>query len=152
MCCSANAVVYLSISLSFCLSIYLSIYLSICLPASFKTKLICDTSSIFELDNMHNEKFCETSSILELDTIQNEAILRLPQFSELTSIKKRKSLRDFLQKSWNVECRADGLVQMRFANFPLHLSKVLRLPRKSDAGSYEVLHLSHKIISANLKI
>ena len=41
---------------------------------------------------------------------------------------------------------------MRFAIFPLHLSKVLHLPRKSDAGSYEVLHLSRKIIFANLKI
>ena len=41
---------------------------------------------------------------------------------------------------------------MRFAFFPLHLSKVLRLPRKNDARSYEVLHLSRKIISANLKI
>ena len=41
---------------------------------------------------------------------------------------------------------------MRFAIFPLHLSKLLRLPRKSDARSYEVLHLSRKIISANLKI
>ena len=39
---------------------------------------------------------------------------------------------------------------MRFAIFPLHLSKVLRLPRKSDARSYQVLHLSRKIISANL--
>ena len=60
-------------------------------------------------------------------------------------------LRGFLQK-WKVECRADGLVPMRFAIFPLHLSKVLRLPRKSDARSYEVLHLSGKIILANLKI
>ena len=41
---------------------------------------------------------------------------------------------------------------MRFAIFRLHLSKLLRLPRKSDARSYEVLHLSRKIISANLKI
>ena len=41
---------------------------------------------------------------------------------------------------------------MRFAIFPIHLSKVLRLPRESDARSYEVLHLSRKIISANLKI
>ena len=41
---------------------------------------------------------------------------------------------------------------MRFAIFPVHLSKVLRLPRKSDAKSYKVLHLSRKIISANLKI
>ena len=41
---------------------------------------------------------------------------------------------------------------MRSAIFPPHLSKVLRLPRKSDARSYEVLHLSRKIILANLKI
>ena len=41
---------------------------------------------------------------------------------------------------------------MRFAICPLHLSKLLRLPRKSDARSYEVLHLSRKIISANLRI
>ena len=41
---------------------------------------------------------------------------------------------------------------MCFAIFPVHVSKVLRLPRKSDARSYEALHLSRKIISANLKI
>ena len=41
---------------------------------------------------------------------------------------------------------------MRFAIFLLHLSKVLRLPRKIDAKSYEVLHLSRKIILANLQI
>ena len=41
---------------------------------------------------------------------------------------------------------------MRFAIFPVHLSKVLRLPRKSHAISYEVLHLSRKIILANLHI
>ena len=29
---------------------------------------------------------------------------------------------------------------MRFAIFPARVSKVLRLPRKSDARSYEVLH------------
>ena len=51
-----------------------------------------------------------------------------------------------------VECRADGLVPMQFAIFPVHVSKVLRLPRKSDARSYEVLHQSRKIILANLKI
>ena len=41
---------------------------------------------------------------------------------------------------------------MRFAIFPVHLSKVLRLPRKVDARAYEVLHLSRKIILANLHI
>ena len=41
---------------------------------------------------------------------------------------------------------------MRFAIFPIYLSKVLRLPRKSEARSYEVLHLSRKIIVPKLKI
>ena len=76
------------------------------------------------------KQFCETSSFFKVDNIKNEAILR-----------------DILQK-----CRAHGLVPMCFAIFPVHLSKLLRLPRKSDARSYEVLHLSRKIISANLKI
>ena len=41
---------------------------------------------------------------------------------------------------------------MRFALFPFHPSKVLRLPPKRDAKAYDVLHLSRKIILANLKI
>ena len=149
--------------LSICLSIYLPIYLSTCLSASLKTKLFCETSSFFKVDNIKNKailrdfldvwtwqrrkrsnsarllhflklttsktkQFCETSSSFEVDNIKNE---RIP--------------RDILQK-WKVECRADGI---RFAIFPVHLSKVLHLPRKSDARSYEVLHLSRKIISAN---
>ena len=72
-------------------------------------------------------------------------------FPKLTTSKNEAILRDVPQK-WKVECRADSLVPMRFAIFRLHLSKLLRLPQKSDTGSYEVLHLSRKIISANLKI
>ena len=86
------------------------------------------------LTTSKTKQFCETSSISGVDDIKNETILR-----------------DFLQK-WKVQCRADGLVPISFAIFPLHLSKVLRLPRKSDARSYEVLHLSRKIISPKLKI
>ena len=87
-----------------------------------------------KLTTSKTKQFCETSLIFELDNIRNKAILR-----------------DILQK-WKVECRADGLVPMRFAFFPLHLSKVLRLPQKIDARSYEVLHLSCKIIFPKLKI
>ena len=139
----------LSLSLSVCLSVCLSIYLSICqlenqailrdflifskLTTS-KTKQFCETSSFLNLTTSKTKQFCETSSIFEFDNIKNKAILR-----------------DFLQK-WKVECSADGLVPMRFAIFPLHLSKVLRLPRKIEARSYEVLHLSRKIILANLQI
>ena len=43
------------------LSIYLPIYLSICLSARLKTKQFCETSSIFEVDNIKTKQFCETS-------------------------------------------------------------------------------------------
>ena len=45
----------LSLSLSLSLSVRLSIYLSTCLSASLKTKQACETSSIFELNNVKNE-------------------------------------------------------------------------------------------------
>ena len=97
-----------------------------------KAKQFCETSSF--LTTSITKQFCETSSIFEIDNIKDGTILR-----------------DFLQK-WKVECSAHGLLPMRFAIFPLHLSKVLRIPRKIDARSYEVLHLSRKIILANRQI
>ena len=90
--------------------------------------------SFLNLTTSKTKQCCETSSFFTLDNIKNKAILR-----------------HFLQK-WKVECSADSLVPVRFAIFPLHLSKVLRLPRKSEARSYEVLHLSRKIILANLQV
>ena len=126
--------IYLSISLS--LSVCLSIYLSICKLLNQRQKR--NNSARFlrflNLTTSKTKQFCETSSIFELDNIKNKTILR-----------------DILQK-WKVECSADSLVPMRFAIFLLHLSKVLRLPRKIDAKSYEVLHLSRKIVLANLQI
>ena len=117
------------------LSIYLCIYLSICLSIckleneailrdflSFWTWQHQKRSNsarfpqFLNLTTSKTKQFCESSSIFELDNIKNKAILR-----------------DFLQK-WKVECRADSLVPMRFAIFPLYLSKVLRLPRKVMPG------------------
>jgi len=80
------------------------------------------------LTTSKTKDFCETPSIFEVDDIKEERILQ-----------------DFLQK-WKDQCSTHTLVPMRFAIFPLHLSKVLRLPRKMAAMSYEVLHLSRKII------
>ena len=108
---------------------YLPVYLQ-----AWKPRYSARLLNFSKLPTSKTKQVCETSSIFEVGNIKNEAILR-----------------DFLQK-WKVECSADGLVPMRFAIFPVHLSKVLRLPRKSDARSQEVLHLSRKIISANLKI
>ena len=191
--------IYLSLSLS--LSVCLSVCLSTCLSASLKTKLFCETSSGFELDNRANlrdflnfwtynnaknetilrdvfifqswqhqeqsnsarlppflnvttsktKQFCETSYFSNTTTSKTKQFCQTSSCFEVNNIKNQRLLRDFLQK-WKVACRADGLVPLRFAIFAVHLSKVLRLPRKSDARSYEVLHLSRKIISANLKI
>ena len=130
--------IYLSVYLSICLSIYLfidlSIYRSIDLSIYLSIYLSFFLFHFVNWTTSKTKQFCETYSFFELDNIKNEAILE-----------------DFLQK-WKVKCRADSLVPMRFAIFPVHLSKVLRLPRKSDARSYEVLHLSRKIILANLQI
>ena len=133
--------IYLPVYLSIYPSIYLSIYLSICKLEnaailrdflSFRTWQHQKRSKSARLHQFLNlatsktKRFCETSSIFELN-------------------KNAASLRDLFQK-WKVECRADGVVPMRFAIFSFHLSKVLRLPRKSEAWSYEVLrpqnHLS----------
>ena len=157
---------YLSIYLSIYLSVCLSIYLSVCkleneailrdvfifpswqhqkgsnsarLPSFLgltnvkKTNNSARLLQFLNLTTSKTKQFCETSSFFTLDSIKNEVVLR-----------------GFLQK-WKVACSADGLVPMRFAIFPVHLSKVLRMPRKS-ARSYEVLCLSREIISANLKI
>ena len=120
---------YLSLSLSFCLSVYLPVYLQ-----AWKPRYSARLLHVSKLTTSKTKQFCQTSSCFEVDNIKNERILR-----------------DFLQK-WKVECRAGSLVPMPFAIFPLHLSKVLCLPRKSDARSYEVLHLSRKIILANRQI
>ena len=50
----------------------------------------------------NTKQFCETSSFIKVDNIKNERILP-----------------DILQK-WKVECKADGLVPMRFAICPVH--------------------------------
>ena len=154
---SIHLSIYPSIHLSYLSiypSIFLPIYLSICIfenksslqdylqflnLTTSKRKLVLQDFLNFwtwqhqKRDNP-TRQFCETSSIFEVDNVKNETILR-----------------DLLRK-WKVECRADGLVPMRVAMISLHLSKVLHLPRKIDGRSYEVLHLSRRIISVNLKI
>ena len=136
---------------------YLSIYRSICLS-------VCLCLSVYLSVSLKTQQFCETSSVFELDNIKNETILRDFLNSWTWQHQNETILRDFLNfrswqhQKWNNSARLpstmeiDGLVPMRFAICPPHLSKVLRLPRKIDARSYEVLHLSRKIILAKLKI
>ena len=90
--------------------------------------------------------------IFWLNNIQNEVILRDFFNFWIWQDQKQSNSARHPSKIEEVECSADGLVPMRFAIFPLHLSKVLRLPRKIEDRSYEVLHLSRKIILTNLQI
>ena len=112
--------------MSICLSVCLSVYLSAILE---NEAILRDFPIFFKLDNVKNailrdfliflnltksklKQFCETPSVFEVDH-HNKAIRR-----------------DFLQ-TWKGQCRAGSLVPMRFVIFPLHLCKVLRLPRKN---------------------
>ena len=121
----------------------LSIYLSICPSARLKTKLFCETSSVFELDNIKNAAILRLPQFLNLTTSKAKQFCETSSFFEVGNIRNKAILRDFLQK-WKIECRADNLVPICFVIFPLHLSKVLRLPQKNEASSYKVLRLSRQ--------
>ena len=123
---------YLSIYLPIYLSLCLSVYLPVCLQA-WKRSYSARRPQVLNLTTSKMEQLCETSSMFELDNVKNEAVLRDFFIFKLDNIKNEAILRDFLQK-WKVACSADGLVLMRFAIFPVHLSKLLRLPRKVMPG------------------
>ena len=113
--------VYLGLSLSFpiypssiidvscCPSICPFIYLSLILR--FHLSIQLSAIHFFLSILIHFARFCETSSLFECDTFKNEAILRDVR-------RKRK-----------VECNPNGLVPTLFTTFPLHVSKVLHMPR-----------------------
>ena len=140
------------------------LYIYVYIPIDFAT-----LPQFLNLTTSKTKQFCETSSIFELDNIQNEAIL--PDFLNFWTWQrpKRSNSARLPHKNWTwqhpkrsnsarLPSKMESWVQSwrprtnACAIFPVHLSKVLRLPRKSDAGSYEVLHLPRKIILANLQI
>ena len=109
-------------------------------------------SSGFELDNIKIAAILR--DFLNFCTWQHQKrnnSTRLLQFLNSTTSKTKQ----FCEASFKNEKLSAALTtsyQCVLHVFPLHLSKVLRLPRKSDARSYEVLHLSRKIILTNLQI
>ena len=107
-----------------------------CLSASLKTQHLCETSSIFELGIIKNETI--------LPDFLNFRSWQWQQQKRSNSARLPSKMESWVQ-SWRPRTNA-------FCDFSTPPSKVLRLPRESDAGSYEVLQLSRKIISANLKI
>ena len=177
---------YLLIYLSIYLPIYLSVCLSIDLPVylqAWKRSYSARLLHFAKLTTSKMQQFCETSSMFELDNIKNEATLRdflifrsrqhqkrsnsakLLQFLNWATSKTNNSAR-LLQFANLTTSKTDEFCEASFKNGNLSVeltasyqcvlrffqSTCLRLPRKSDAKSYEVLHLSRKIISAKLKI
>ena len=114
-----------------------------------KTQQFCETSSMFELDNVKNEAILR--DFLNVWTWQRQKrsnLARLLHFSKLTT-SKRQQFCETSFKNGKLRAAVTASYQCILRFFQ---SKLLRLPRKSDARSYEVLHLSRKIILANLKI
>ena len=165
VCLSIYLSIYLSVCLSVCLSIYLSIYLSMCRPIYLSIHLsgYLSIHSPVYLEawkrsfhvrlpwNLEAKSckmlFCETSFKFGSSKHQKDSDpTRLPLKTEVVHIQTKAILRDFLQKLW-WQPRTNA-----FAILPSQVSKVLHLPQKSEARSWEVLHLSRKIILANLKI
>ena len=90
--------IYLSIYL-ICLSNYVSIYISVCLSvclstclsASLKTKLFCETSSGFELDNIKNAAFLrDFLNVWTWQCQKRSNSARLRHFSKLTPSKTKQ--------------------------------------------------------------
>ena len=134
---------YLSIHLSIDLSIYLSVYLSIylvnyrsislcvylCIYSSVKFSLHLSFDLPLDLSINLSSRHVDNKTML-LDFCWQHQKRSNSARRTVENIKNEAILRDFLQK-WKVDCTADGLVPMRFAIFPCHVSKVLRLPRKN---------------------
>ena len=115
-----------SLSLSF--SLFLSLSLTTYLPTSLPPYLPASLPTYLPTTYLPTYPPTHPPSYLPTDNIKNETILR-----------------DVLQK-WTVECRADGLEPMRFAFFPVHLSKVLRCHEKVMPGHMPlVLRLPRKM-------
>ena len=67
--------IYLSLSLSVCLSVYRSIYLSVYLQV-WKQSYSARLPQFLNLTTSKTQQSCETSSMFELDNVENEAIQR----------------------------------------------------------------------------
>ena len=99
--------VYLSIYPSIYLSIYLFVCLSVCLPESLKTQQFCETSPIFELDNVKNP--CRTLSLQAIDASirwwHGRPAPRAPLVRTYTSLSNSSSANGILM-SWLIKSHA----------------------------------------------
>ena len=139
---------YLSIYLSIHPFIYLSILsLSICRSFLILTYLVLSYFILSYLTHFFilSHLSLYLSIYLSIDLIYLFILSNLPSNLSVYSFNLSVYLRVSICKLEN-EAILQHFVPMCFAIFPVYLSKVLRLPRKTDTRSYEVLHLSRKII------
>ena len=115
-------------------AILLDLLTRFCNLTTSKTKQVCETSSLFLA--WQRQKRSNSASLPPKFGGDN---IKTKQFYE-TSFTTRKCSAKLTASCQCVLC------------FLLHLPQVLRLPHKSEVRSYEVLHLSPKIILADLKI
>ena len=116
-------------------------------------KLFCETSSVFELDNDNIKHAAMQRDFLNFCTWQHQKrsnSARLPHFLSWHHQKRSNSVRrpskmESSVQSWRPRTKA---LSRFFDSSCLNCCAC----HKSATGSYEVLHLSCKIISANLKI
>ena len=121
-----------------------------------KTKHFCETSFKNEALKIKNEAFlrdflqkwsfedqkrsisARLPSKMKLWSSKTKLLCETSFKNEALKIKNEAFLRDFLQK-WHVDRTLDLRIPIRFSDFQVDASKVLRLPRKSWAEAYEVL-------------
>ena len=151
--------IYLSTDPSIYLSIYLFIYLSVCLSVCLSVYLsICKLENAASLrvfpffwtwQRLKRSNFARHPQVLNLTMLKNEASLQdLFNFRSWQHQKRSNSARlRSKMESWVQSWRLRAIV---FCDFSI--PSVARLPRKREPRSYEALHLSRKIIVANLKI
>ena len=123
---------------------------------SSKTKHFCETSFKIEALKLKNETFlrdflqnwsfeapkrsfsARLPSKMKLWSSKTKLFCETSFKNEALKLKNEAFLRDFLQ-NWHVEQTLDLRIPIRFNDFQLHASKVLRLPRKSCGEAYELL-------------
>ena len=131
---------------------YLSVYLQ---SASLKRKQFCESSSIFEVGSIKNEAILR--DLLNFRSWQHQTrsySARLPQLLKLATPKTKQSCEtDFKNGKLSAGLMASYQSVLRF--FHSTCLKYCACHEKLMPGyarSFEVLHLSRKIISSNLQI
>ena len=148
---SINRTFYLFIWSFFFLTARLSMQVSLCLSVLQFGYLSVQLSIYPSFYQSGRMQVCEASVQSGSWQVKNAAILQDVLHLRGRQHQKRSNSASFPSKI-GVGCRTDGLVPVRFTIFSRPSVKSIALLRKSEARSYEVLHLSRRFNSANLTV